>query len=161
IVEAWNNIPADMIINSFEKCGIPHSIERELEDEQMIIPVEDRENYLIVYIENLKYMPEYYCGCKGSEFVDQKDKSAKRYENEIENVNVNSSGYCNLKMKDRMKIVNKPKSLNEEMPGINNCSEQVHKIVVNEKEMAIVNLKNSDGCMDLRDHDQLKPVINL
>ncbi|CAG8789952.1 478_t:CDS:1, partial [Racocetra fulgida] len=45
----------DMIINSFKKCGIPHGIKRESEDEQMVISVEDRENYPIVYIENLEY----------------------------------------------------------------------------------------------------------
>ncbi|CAG8849694.1 17646_t:CDS:1, partial [Racocetra persica] len=49
--ETWADIPADMIINSFKKCGIPHGIETELE-EQMVISVDDEENYLIVYIKN-------------------------------------------------------------------------------------------------------------
>ncbi|CAG8755811.1 12043_t:CDS:1, partial [Racocetra fulgida] len=49
------NILAKMIINSFKKCGISHSIETESE-EQIVISVDDEENYLIVYIENL---PDY------------------------------------------------------------------------------------------------------
>ncbi|CAG8849605.1 27288_t:CDS:1, partial [Racocetra persica] len=53
--EAWADIPADMIINSFKKCDILHSIETELE-KQIVISVDDEKNYLIIYIENL---PEY------------------------------------------------------------------------------------------------------
>ncbi|CAG8689876.1 28366_t:CDS:2, partial [Racocetra persica] len=54
IVEAWNDIPVDMVINLFKKYGIPNSIE-ELK-EQVIVLAEDIENFLIpiVYVENLE-----------------------------------------------------------------------------------------------------------
>ncbi|CAG8758429.1 14375_t:CDS:1, partial [Racocetra persica] len=42
IVEAWADIPANMIINLFKKYSILHGIETESE-EQMIISVDDEE----------------------------------------------------------------------------------------------------------------------
>ncbi|CAG8816337.1 10843_t:CDS:1, partial [Racocetra fulgida] len=48
----WADISADMIINLFKKCGILHGIETKSE-EQIVILVDDKENYPIIYIENL------------------------------------------------------------------------------------------------------------
>ncbi|CAG8646940.1 23241_t:CDS:2 [Gigaspora margarita] len=59
IVESWNDILADMIVNSFKKCSIPDGIE-EL-DEQVIVSAKDVENLLIpiVYMENSENLPRH------------------------------------------------------------------------------------------------------
>ncbi|CAG8677183.1 9264_t:CDS:1, partial [Racocetra fulgida] len=61
IVDVWNDIPADMVINSFKKCGIPNGVEKDFE-KQMVISMKNEENLPIpiVYMENLKNMPEHW-----------------------------------------------------------------------------------------------------